>query len=110
MRHKTPLGSTVTLLVLAAVVIVLGAGCRRGGPAPTGATGPAVAAASEAKVVNVTCPIMGNKIDPANVPDALIREHKGQKVGFCCGGCPVAWDKLSDQEKDAKLQAALAKP
>ncbi len=62
-----------------------------------------------AGVVNAVCPIMGNKIDPAKVPDSLIREYKGQKVGFCCAGCPVAWDKLSDAEKDAKLQAALQK-
>jgi hypothetical protein len=61
------------------------------------------------KVVNVTCPIMGTTIDPANVPDGLIREYKGQKVGFCCGACPGAWDQLTDAEKDAKLTAALPK-
>ena len=37
---------------------------------------------------NTVCPIMGSKIDPANVPANLIREFKGQKVAFCCGGCP----------------------
>lgn len=56
-------------------------------------------------VVNTRCPIMGSKIDPAKVPAALTREFKGRKVGFCCGGCPVAWDKLTDAEKQAKLDA-----
>jgi hypothetical protein len=59
------------------------------------------------KAVNVRCPIMGTVIDPEKVPDNLVRWYKGQKVGFCCGGCPAAWDKLSDAEKDAKLAAVL---
>ena len=29
--------------------------------------------------------------------------HRGQKVAFCCASCPVAWDKLSDSDKDEKL-------
>ncbi len=62
------------------------------------------------KVVNDVCPIMGTKIDPTKVPDALTREYKGQKVGFCCSDCPPAWDALSDAQKDAKLRAVLPKP
>jgi pectinesterase len=62
------------------------------------------------KVVNNVCPIMGTKIDPAKVPDSLIRDYKGQKVGFCCSDCPKDWDSLSDAQKDAKLQAVLPKP
>jgi pectinesterase len=70
-----------------------------------------VAAAQAArKVVNSVCPIEGTKIDPTNVPDSQIRTYKGKKVGFCCTMCPTVWDKLSDEEKDAKLQAALANP
>ena len=59
-----------------------------------------------AQFANTRCPIMGNAITPADVTDDLVRDYKGQKVAFCCGGCPVAWDKLSDAEKDAKLAAA----
>jgi pectinesterase len=86
---------------------------------PAVATSPAVEAAVEEKtaeaqaarkVVNSVCPIEGTKIDPTNVPDSQIREYKGKKVGFCCTVCPTVWDKLSDEEKDAKLQAALAAP
>ena len=62
-------------------------------------------APSTAKVVNARCPIMGSAIDRANVPDSLTREYKGQKVGFCCGGCPAAWDNLTPEQKDAKLKA-----
>lgn len=60
-----------------------------------------------AGVVNKRCPIMGSVLDPAKVPQELTRVWKGQKVGFCCAGCPAAWDRLSDAEKDAKLKAAL---
>ena len=60
--------------------------------------------------VNDHCPIMtGNAIDPAHVPASLTREYKGQKVAFCCGMCPPAWDKLTDAEKDKKLDAVRAK-
>lgn len=61
--------------------------------------------ASRPAVINTKCPIMGNKIDPAKVPANLYREYHGKGVGFCCGGCPVAWDKLSDEQKQAKLSA-----
>lgn len=60
------------------------------------------------KVINARCPIMGTKIDPNNVPANLTREFKGQEVGFCCGSCPPAWDKLSDQQKQEKLEKAVA--
>jgi hypothetical protein len=60
------------------------------------------------QVANAACPIMGTKLDPAGVPDELTRLYKGRAVGFCCGGCPAAWDKLTDAEKDAKLAKVLA--
>jgi hypothetical protein len=40
----------------------------------------------------------------------LTRDFNGQKVGFCCDGCPPAWDKLTDEQKTAKLASAIAKP
>jgi hypothetical protein len=61
-------------------------------------------------IVNARCPIMGTKLDPAKVPDALTRTFQGQKVGFCCGGCPAAWDKLTDPQKQEKLDAAMGDP
>lgn len=63
--------------------------------------------AETAVCVNGTCPIMGSVIDPAKVPASLTRDFKGQKVGFCCAGCPDSWDKLTDEEKTAKLAAAM---
>ena len=57
---------------------------------------------------NTKCPIMGHPINPKNVPDNLIREYKGQKVGFCCAGCPERWDALSEAQKEAKLKAHAA--
>lgn len=63
----------------------------------------------EDAVVNVRCPIMGNKIDSNDVPEKLTREWKGKTVAFCCAACPPTWDKLSDEEKQEKLKAAMAK-
>ena len=62
-----------------------------------GVTGPT------GRFANTRCPIMGSKLDPKNVPDHLTREYNGRTVAFCCGGCPAAWDKLSDSQKEAKL-------
>lgn len=60
------------------------------------------------KAVNFLCPMMGSKIKRGKVPAKLARLYKDKKIGFCCGGCPVAWDKLSDEDKAKKLQAATS--
>ncbi|MCJ7544258.1 MAG: hypothetical protein MUP47_06790 [Phycisphaerae bacterium] len=117
MSHKVAVRLTVALLALVGMMFATGVSCRRkpaARPKPTtrAARAPATSTAATAAInaVNITCPITGNKIDPAKVPDSLTRHYKGKKVGFCCGACPPAWDKLTDAEKDAKLQAALPKP
>ena len=56
---------------------------------------------------NDRCPIMGSPIKSDKVGKNLIRDHKGQKVAFCCAGCPAQWDKLTDAGKDAKLAKVL---
>jgi hypothetical protein len=66
----------------------------------------ATPAEAKSAFANTKCPMMGSRIDASKVTPALTREFKGQKVAFCCGGCPAAWDKLSDAEKQAKLDAA----
>ena len=62
------------------------------------------------KFANTKCPIMGSPINPAKVTDSLVRTYKGQKVAFCCAGCPSAWDKLSSNQKVAKFKAAGTAP
>ena len=64
-------------------------------------------ASASTEFVNAKCPIMGSAINPDNIPASLIREYKGKKVAFCCGGCPAAWDKLTDQQKDDKLAKVM---
>jgi len=60
------------------------------------------------RYANTRCPMMGSKIDPSKVAPNLVREFKGQKVAFCCGGCPAAWDKLADADKGDKLAKVAA--
>lgn len=55
------------------------------------------------RFANVKCPMMENPIDPTNVPAKLTRTLKGQRIAFCCAGCPKEWDKLSDAEKQVRL-------
>jgi len=59
-------------------------------------------------IVNTKCPIMGTRLDPVKVPYRLTRLYKGKRIGFCCGGCPAAWDNLSDAQKQVKLKEALS--
>lgn len=61
------------------------------------------------QVVNARCPMMGTALDPEKVSKNLTRTFKGRTVGFCCHGCPAAWDKLSDDDKADKLRAAMPK-
>lgn len=63
-----------------------------------------LASAAPTGFANAKCPIMGSPIDPAKVTASLTRVYKGKKIAFCCGGCPGQWDKLTDAQKDAKLQ------
>jgi hypothetical protein len=64
----------------------------------------ASATAAPAGFANTKCPIMGSSINPSKVTEGLTRVYKGKKIAFCCGGCPAQWDKLTDAQKDAKLQ------
>ena len=57
---------------------------------------------------NNRCPIMNSPIKAEKVTKNLIKDYKGQKIAFCCAGCPATWDKLSDTQKQAKL--AKVKP
>ena len=95
------IASSVVLVALLLLLSVSTLSCDRKQDEPA-------ATPSQVKTVyaNARCPIMGTTIDPANVPETLVREHKGQKVAFCCSGCPVAWDKLTEPEKAAKLANA----
>jgi hypothetical protein len=64
---------------------------------------------SKIAVVNSKCPITGGALSQDGVVESLTRDYKGQKIGFCCDGCPAEWDKLSDADKDAEL-AKIKKP
>lgn len=56
--------------------------------------------------VNVYCAVMhDDPVDPSVKPASW----KGQSVGFCCEDCIERWEKKSPAEKDASLQAAVAK-
>ena len=69
-----------------------------------GATAASTDSAAPAGFANTKCPIMGSTINPSKVTEGLTRVYKGKKIAFCCGGCPGQWDKLTDAQKDAKLQ------
>ena len=104
-------------LVLTAMAAGGSLGCAAS-HAPTGDGGRVAAdpgrqadGAPRLKVVNAYCPVAGthpvdesgNKMTTAD----LTREWNGQRVGFCCDGCPPFWDEMTDAERREKLDAAL---
>jgi hypothetical protein len=103
MRNRPSLTLTVAIVILAGAGLLMPAGCEKKKAAPAKPT--TTMAAGE--VVNGHCPILGSKLDRANVPAELTRMFQGKKVGFCCAGCPDQWDQLTDAQKTAKLAAAM---
>jgi hypothetical protein len=61
------------------------------------------------KVVNSFSPITYNRIDPNNVPPEYMRTFKGQIVGFCCANCVAQWDRLTDEQRQERLDKAMSK-
>lgn len=63
-----------TLGILALLLLAPSlAGCGQGDPWELG-------------FANRVCPVQGGEIDPSN--PALAVEYQGEKIGFCCAGCP----------------------
>jgi hypothetical protein len=54
-------------------------------------------------IVNSRCPMTPNCGKSPTAANSV--EHRGERVGFCCGGCISEWNQLSDAERDAKLAA-----
>lgn len=53
--------------------------------------------------VNKVCPMTGDVVNAFHT-----RDFKGQTVGFCDGDCALRWDGLKEEERMAKLVAAIA--
>lgn len=66
---------------------------------------------TEVAIVNEYCPIAPSHRVGRNKTTVSqhTRIYKGQRVGFCCDGCPGTWDSLTEQQRDAALAAAMAK-
>jgi hypothetical protein len=83
--------------------------CKDQSPAAQPASTPSSRPAQAGKPANAVCPIMGGTVDPDKTSAELTRQFRGQTVGFCCGGCPAPWDKLTDEQKAAKLAPSAPK-
>lgn len=94
---------TATMFVLALAAAAL-TGCKSAdaGKAKEPAKKETPAKASMG-IVNSKCPMM-----PSHAAGSKVTvDFNGQKVGMCCGGCVPAWNKLTDEQKAAKLKAAM---
>ncbi len=104
-KHTWMIFGTTALCCLVLLVLIT-AGCEKKSEKQAAEAGQEKTAT---EFVNARCPMMENKIDPEKVTKELTRTYKGKKIGFCCAGCPTAWDKLSDTEKAAKLAKVAIK-
>ena len=101
----------IAKLLPVALVVVFAAGligCKKPAEPERGpGAGATTQPAEKVATVNDKCPMMGGKVPKAAVSPALVREFKGQKIGFCCSGCLAPWDKLTEIEKTEKLAAVM---
>ncbi len=93
--------SAAAVLLIAFGLMALATGCD---------AEPTAAGDDEAVIANTHCPIMTDiELDRhTEIPEGLTREWNGKTIGFCCGSCPPAWDELSDEEKQEKLEGIIA--
>ena len=91
---------TLTALLLAATMLMVGCGSGGGEPAATtsveGSGSEAAAETEEPAIAQQLCPVMGGPINKENFVD-----HDGRRVYFCCAGCETAF--LQDPEKYLKV-------
>ena len=67
------------------------------------ATGESTPKATETVATdNKNCPIMGHAV----TADGGTLAWNGKTIGFCCEGCKPEFEKLSDEDKTAKLAEA----
>lgn len=66
--------------------------------------------ATQVQVVNGLCPILvGQSVGKGKMCDrTLAREFKGQMIGFCDPECRTTWDQLTDEQRQAYLDEAMA--
>ena len=60
------------------------------------------AASTGQAAMNTKCPMTGEDLEAAS-PTTYFH---GKKVAFCCPKCIPGWNKLSDADKQAKLDKA----
>ena len=83
---------------LSLLLMALAVGCSEPADPDAGsATDQAVASS-----VNPNCPITGSP-----VASDVTTERGGKTIGFCCADCIPTWDELSEEQKQAKLDAAM---
>ena len=58
------------------------------------------------EVVNDRCPMDGKRLDRTACPTKRTCMFHGRRVGFCCAGCRGKWDKLDDDARWKKFNAA----
>lgn len=58
------------------------------------------ASTADTRTMNSMCPIGGHEFNPVNHTEDLVREYKGDKIGFCCDGCSSAWDSMNTTQRD----------
>lgn len=66
------------------------------------------ASTADSRTINSMCPIGGHEFNPVNHSEELVREYKGDKIGFCCDGCSTAWDAMGAKQRDEVYALAKA--
>lgn len=93
------------LCTLLAAATLAAAGCEKSSTTNSGTQGGAKTAqtASMGAISNKRCPMV--PADPIN--PKVTTSFKGKTVGFCCPGCIEDWDRLTEDQKQARLNKSM---
>ena len=92
---------SLTIAMLGALAFAV-SGCSAPDSDPAADNGADTNGTPATVAVNDRCPMMGGKV----TADGGSTVWKGKTIGFCCPECIDKWSALSDEEKQAKLDAA----
>lgn len=91
------------LMLVASLIVGCGEGDKTGKTDKTDKTDKTAASTDgdgEALAfANANCPMMGGEVDT----EGEFSVFNGKKIGYCCEGCKEGFEKLTDEEKQAKL-------
>lgn len=90
-----------TLISSLFLFATIGCASTQSTPDSTPESPPQTPPTQSAAFLNDRCPMMPD----AGVDGVTTAEFRGQQIGFCCSDCLGEWQRMSDDDRAARLRA-----